>query len=181
MQAITPETFKQRFPMIHLSEIGTAALLAALELRTQNAGELLIRQGQLSDTLYLLWSGRLQIIIGKNGTRLVLGELTPGCWVGEFGFIDPGPAAASVSVLEDATVLALTQHGMQQLHEASPNTASALLQTLSLDLAERLRNASTHTVEKNANDEYTLQRPPEEQESGWLNRIGRKLMGLTRE
>jgi SulP family sulfate permease len=176
--AITPEAFSRQFPAVHLPPEGFTALLAVLKPVVLKAGTRLVTQGERSDTLYFLLSGRLQITLNSDHTSLVLGELNPGRWVAEFGFIDPGPAAANVEATEDGTALALTQAGMNSLHEASPNTASALLQSLSLDLAERLRATSRHILEKNADNQYILRQPKDLQDVSWLSRIGRKLMGI---
>lgn len=178
---ITPDAFNQRFPIMHFDPEQAAALVAVLGQKTLRAHEPLITQGQFSDTLYLLWSGRLAITITADGVRLVLGELEPGRWVGEFGFIDPSQAAADVSATTDAEVLVLTQDGMQVLYQQSPDTASALLQALSLELAERLRATSRHSLERKDDDTYTLRQPQDEEPVGWLSRLGRRLMGLTGE
>ena len=175
--SITPEAFSQQFPALHLPPEGYDALLAVLKPVDLKAGARLVTQGERSDTLYFLLSGRLQITLESSDTKLVLGELTPGRWVAEFGFIDPGPAAAHVEATEDVTALALTQAGMDSLHETSPNTASALFQSLSLDLAERLRATSRHILEKNADNQYILRQPEDVQDESWLSRIGRMLMG----
>ena len=175
---ITPEAFSQQFPALHLPPDGFPALLAVLKPVDLKADTRLVTQGERSDTLYFLLSGRLQIALISGNTSLVLGEVKPGRWVAEFGFIDPGPAAANVEATEDSTALALPQTGMHSLHQASPNTASALLQSLSLDLAERLRATSRHILEKNADNQYILRQPEDIQDVGWLSRIGRMLMGI---
>ena len=177
MMSITPEAFSRQFPALHLPPEGYDALLKVLKPVDLKAGVRLVIQGGRSDTLYFLLSGHLQITLQSDNTKLVLGELDPGRWVAEFGFIDPGPAAANVEAIENVSALALTQAGMNSLHEASPNTASALLQSLSLDLAERLRATSRHTLEKNADNQYILRQPVDVQDESWLSRIGRMLMG----
>ena len=176
---MTPEAFHNLFPTLQFPGNGIDVLLKALKPVTLAASDPLILQGQLSDTLYFICSGRLQVSFEANDIRLVLGELPPGRWVCEFGFIDPGPAAADVIAQENCEVLALSQDGMNDLYKASPNTASALLQILSLELAERLRATSRQTLEKNTVNQYTLRQPEHQSDDSWINRIFRRLFGFT--
>ena len=147
---ITPEAFSQRFGALPLDAESTALLLSVLETKDLSAGGKLIAHGWFNDTLYLVWSGRLLMTISTDGTKLTLGEVQPGRWVGEFGFIEPGEAAADVTAAEDTTVLALSLESMNKLYEKNPNTASALLQAISLELARRLRATGVHNLEKSA-------------------------------
>lgn len=174
---ISPEAFRQRFDILHLDPAESEALLSVLEPRNLAAGDQLLSHGEHNDTLYLVWSGRLQVTLTSDDTRLNVGEIEPGRWVGDFGFIDPGKAAADVTASEEATVLALSQTAMKTLYEQAANAASALLQALSLELARRLRTVSIHRVEKSAEDEYQLRGPEEQQQAGWLDTLCR-IMGL---
>ena len=176
---MTPEAFNQLFPMLHFPGNGIDALLTVLKPITLAANDPLVLQGNRSDTLYFICSGRLQVSFKADDIRLVLGELPPGRWVCEFGFIDPGPAAADVIAQQNCDVLALSQESMNDLYKASPNTASALLQVLSLDLAERLRATSRQTLEKNTTNQYTLRQPEHQIDDNWVNRIFRRLFGFT--
>ena len=46
-----------------------AMLREALEVRFAHSGEVVIRQGDAADGLYLVGSGRLQVILTKDGRR----------------------------------------------------------------------------------------------------------------
>ncbi|MDQ2695262.1 MAG: cyclic nucleotide-binding domain-containing protein [Pseudomonadota bacterium] len=178
MMQITPEAFSQHFASLRLPADGAAALLPVLQPRQVAAGDHLLTRGQFNDTLYLLWSGRLSMTVASPRTRLTLGSVEPGGWVGEFGFLDPGTASADVVAVEDATVLALSQDGLETLYRQSVNTACLLLQGLSLELARRLRATSTHYLEKSGEGEYALRLPAAAEEPPGLFERLRSLLGL---
>lgn len=177
---ITPEAFRQRFSSLRLDTAGTALLLAVLQPIDLVAGDKLLTEGRFSDTLYLVWSGRLLITVTSRDSNLTLGEVEPGGWVGDFGFIEPGAAVEDVAAKESTTVLALSQNGLKELSEQSGDTAIALLQTLSLELARRLRVTHIHYIEKSGEHEYALRIPPASERKGWIDML-RKLMGLERD
>ena len=175
---ITPGAFRQRFGSLHLDEQKTASLLAVLEPTTLATGDKLLAYGQFNSSLYLVWSGRLGVMITSDDRKLTVGHFEPGQWVGEFGFIDPGKASADVIALQDSTVLALSQEGMQTLYERSADAASALLQSISLELAKRLRTTtSPQQLEKRDDKEYVLRGPQPVEEKGLLAGLC-KLLGL---
>lgn len=173
---ITPEAFRQRFSSLQFDAGGIDLLLSVLKPVDLAAGDKLLANGQFNDTLYLVWTGQLLIALTFHDTKLTLGEVRSGGWVGDFGFIEPGTAGADVTAKEDTTVLALSQEGLKKLSEKSADSASALLQALSLELARRLRATNIHYIEKTGEQEYALRLPPSESK-GWID-ILRKLMGL---
>ncbi len=178
---ITPEYFNKRFSALGLGPDGVASLLMFLAPLELNTDEALITHGQVSDTLFFLCSGRLRMTIDTGSAKLILGDIVPGRWVGEFGFIDPGKATASVTAQEASSVLALSHEKMSELQEKLPGTASELLQRLSLDLAKRLRETSRQVLIQNGDHRYALQNStdePLEDEIGLLGRI-RKLFGTS--
>lgn len=176
---ITPEAFRQRFNSLRLDVDAAALLLSVLQPVDLVTGDKLLDDGQFNDTLYLVWAGRLLITVTSHDTRLTLGEVQPGSWVGDFGFIDPGAAVADVTAKENTTVLTLPQDGMKELSEKSVDLASALLEALSLELARRLRATNIHYIEKTGEQEYALRIPSISEDKGWIDTL-RKLIGLER-
>lgn len=174
---ITPEAFRQRFNSLRLDVDAAALLLSVLQPIDLASGDKLLADGQFNDTLYLVWTGRLLITVTTRDTRLTLGEVEPGNWIGDFGFIDPGAAAADVTAKEDTTVLALSQDGMKELSGKSVDAAGALLEALSLELARRLRATNLHYIEKTGEQEYALRMPQINEGKGWIDTL-RKLIGL---
>ena len=103
-------------------------------------GELLIEQGELNNTLYILLSGSLSIRI--RGEEIA--KCVPGDIVGEIAFLLTGQRAASVIAGPDgACVLGLNGQKLNQSLEANQSVASTVLQNLSLCLASRITDLMT--------------------------------------
>ncbi|MBV9458942.1 MAG: cyclic nucleotide-binding domain-containing protein [Bradyrhizobium sp.] len=60
------------------------------------AGELLFRQGERSDDVYFLLSGRLRACPEDGGKRTILGEIGRGETVGELALFTDEPRSASI-------------------------------------------------------------------------------------
>lgn len=177
---ITSEQFESTFSALGLRPESVSPILDRVEAADLKGGDHLIEHGGSSDTLYFLLSGRLALNVDAGNRTLSLGEVAPGRWVGEFGFIDPGQASASVTAVEPSSVLALSHDAMRDLHQSSPDAASDLLQCLSLDLARRLRETSRQVLVKGDDTHFELRSETLEERhprTGLAYRI-RKLLGV---
>jgi CRP/FNR family cyclic AMP-dependent transcriptional regulator len=96
-----------------LSDAGEAphveALAARGNLRTFRRGVVLIQEGDLGDTLYLVRSGRLRAYAAHpNGKEITLGIYGAGEYVGEMS-LDGGPRSANVETLEPTTCAVISR------------------------------------------------------------------------
>jgi CRP-like cAMP-binding protein len=113
-------------------------ILKRVQLRTRQAGSLLVAQDEPGDALFLLVSGRAKVVLfGENGRELTLSELRPGDVFGEMSLLDGRPRSANVVALDDTIVLALTREGFLAHLRVHPSTAVNLLG----ELTRRLRRA----------------------------------------
>lgn len=119
----------------------------ALRPRTLAEGSALVRRGGRSGALSLVVHGRLSIELRAAGGTLSLGEAGPGARVGELSLIRPAPAQADVVALRDTLLWELRHEEFETLRREHPRTASRLLQTLCLQLVDRLRSSSDRVVE----------------------------------
>jgi CRP-like cAMP-binding protein len=101
-------------------------------------GEVIMRQGDASDTLHVITRGRVRVQRDQaSETPLVLAELGPNDVVGEMGLLDNAPRSATVAALEDTETLEIHATVMALVLMDHPQVAAALLRTLS----RRLRSA----------------------------------------
>ncbi len=101
-------------------------------------GEVIMRQGDISDALHVITRGRVRVERDQAGdSPLVLAELGAGDVIGEMGLLDGGPRSATVTALEDTETLELHATVMAVVVMQYPQVAAALLRTLS----RRLRSA----------------------------------------
>lgn len=108
-------------------------------------GEVLFREGDSSDALFVLISGRLQAAVrGANGQGQVVGEIGRGESVGEMGVFGAKSRGATVSALRDSLLARIEVGAVQTILAAVP----ALALNLNRLIIERLsrRNASLKQV-----------------------------------
>lgn len=110
------------------------SLLADLEQRLITLsvcrGEVLVRQGDEADALYLVASGRFAVDV--DGRRLA--EVGIGSPIGEVAFFAHGKRTATVTALRDSIVLQLPRTDFIALAEDQP----AVLRPIAVTLARRL-------------------------------------------
>jgi CRP/FNR family cyclic AMP-dependent transcriptional regulator len=102
----------------------------------------LITQGDLSDSLFILLSGRLKVyIVGVNGREILLDFLEPTAAFGELSLLDGQPRSASVMTVEACRLAILPRQHFLDCLEKHPAIAIVLLKTLvqrSRGLVERI-------------------------------------------
>lgn len=119
-----------------LSEADLERLAATVEQRRLAAGELLLREGDPGDAMFLVVSGELEVTKRSNGAELPLARVGPGAIQGELAAIGGTQRAASVRAITDVEVVRIPREGLLALLDAGPEPALALLQTV----LERIRS-----------------------------------------
>ena len=106
--------------------------------RSYPKGSVILFQDDAGDSLFVLRSGRVKVVlIGEDGREVILGVLEPGAHFGELALIDDQPRSAHVIAMEDAQLLILRREDFRRRVEANATVAWALL----TELSRRLRRA----------------------------------------
>lgn len=128
--------FKAGLPAVGIfSELGAderAALLAELETRALKRGDVLVRQGDPADALYIVISGRFAVTL--EGRRDPLTEIGPEQPIGEIAFLTGGTRTATVSAMRDSLVLRLGRTEFEHIAAKCPG----IWRTLTAALSQRL-------------------------------------------
>jgi len=116
---------------------GRLAFLAGRAfVRRLGAGQVLFTEGEPSEHLYLLRSGRLRIVVvSPRGEELTLSVLGPGTTLGELSVIDRQPRSASAEAVGPVELLAITADDARSVLEAD----SAILMAAAVELAAHVR------------------------------------------
>jgi NTE family protein len=109
--------------------------LQAMVRRDLVRGEMLVAQGDPSDSLFMVLHGALAVL--RTADVQPFAELRAGELVGEIGFFADVPRTANVIAIRDTSVLVLTRAAYQELAQDSPAIAEALLAALALRFAQR--------------------------------------------
>ena len=103
-------------------------------------GEVLVREGDPSDALYLLLSGRLQAsVAGVGGVPQVVGEIGRGESVGEMGVFTGKPRRATITALRDSLLARVELAAVHAMLEKVP----ALAVNLTRVIIDRLQRRNT--------------------------------------
>ncbi len=106
--------------------------------RAYPKGSVILFKDDAGDSLYVLRSGRVKVVLaGEDGREVILGVLDPGAHFGELALIDDQPRSAHVIAMDDARLLILRREDFRRRVEANPTVAWALLK----ELSRRLRRA----------------------------------------
>lgn len=106
--------------------------------RNVAAREILIREGEPVDALFILLDGSLEVSTrGRHVATLLAGEV-----VGEITFVDSRPPLATVTGGQTSRVLAIPRSALNDKIAADPWFASRFFRSLAFFLAARLRSTT---------------------------------------
>ena len=108
----------------------TEALAARGTLRNFRRGMLLIQEGDIGSTLYIVRSGRLRAFAADpKGKEITLGLYGPGEYVGEMS-LDGGPRSANVETLESTSCAVITRETLLSYIAEEPDFALEMMARL---------------------------------------------------
>ncbi len=111
----------------------TAALAAEFEVLELKRREVLIRQGDPADALYVVLSGRFSV--NRDGRADPVCEIGPDQPIGEIAFLTGGTRTATVRAMRDSLVLKLSREQFDRLTARKPSIWRSLTATLGRRLA----------------------------------------------
>ena len=118
-----------------LTDEEQAALEAELNPMPLKRGEVLMRQGEEADALYLVVSGRFEVRI--DGRAEPIAEIGPGSPIGEIAFLAGGLRTATVTAARDSLVARLERTDFERLCQRIPRIWGTLTATLARRLADQ--------------------------------------------
>ena len=107
-------------------------------------GETLFSQGEFGTALYVIYSGKLQVLVGDR----VLAELGEREVVGEMAALDPEPRSATVTATEECVLLKITNDDLDMLLSDDVEVARGIIHVL----VNRLRNKAVQQITKPAEE-----------------------------
>ena len=113
-------------------------LTTVVTRRSTTRGSIIMAAGDPTDSLYIILSGRLKVMMGDaDGKEVILSLLGPGEFFGEMGLIDDNPRSASVVAIEPCELLAITRRDFKKCMTDNAEMAVAVMR----GLVRRLREA----------------------------------------
>ncbi|HLX80789.1 MAG TPA: cyclic nucleotide-binding domain-containing protein [Burkholderiales bacterium] len=114
------------------------ALATMVTRRSVSRGSTIMHAGDPTDSLYIVVSGRLKVMMGEaDGKEVILGLIGPGEFFGEMGLVDDSPRSATVVAIEPCELLAVTKRVFKKCLVENVEVALAVLRVV----VQRLREA----------------------------------------
>ena len=129
----------QRTPMFQGVDPSRLRLLAFMgEDRTFKDGEMVVRQGDSSDSAYLILSGKADVIVEFGGSASTVAQLGESEVFGEMAMLCETPRTATVQAKGELRTLLFEREGMLRLLREFPEMAIEM----SRSLAQRLERTT---------------------------------------
>jgi CRP/FNR family cyclic AMP-dependent transcriptional regulator len=113
-------------------------LVSVVTRRSAPRGAVIMAAGDPIDSLYIVISGRLKVMMGDaDGKEVILSLIGPGEFFGEMGLIDDSPRSASVIAIEPCELLVVSKRAFKKCLNENIALAMAVMRVL----VQRLRAA----------------------------------------
>lgn len=135
-ESLNAASRSRAFEELSLSAFGTG-----LKRMFLPGGQILFRENEVADSLYIVISGCLGVVVrDSNGRDVLVARIPAGETVGEMAFFDGGLRSATVEALRDTELLKFDKASYENLLLRDPRSMHALISLL----VRRLRK-TTHT------------------------------------
>jgi CRP-like cAMP-binding protein len=141
-----------RVPVFSTLDAGDLERIAQLAVpRSFEAGQVVFREGDRSDTCYIVHTGHVRVVHQHgDGRTITLATFGPGEIFGELALFEDERRSATVEALEETSAVAVLGPDMRRLMTEHPQIATRLLVALARRLREsneRLARRSFQTVQ----------------------------------
>jgi serine phosphatase RsbU (regulator of sigma subunit) len=117
-------------------------IMAQLEIVNLKSGEILFREGDAGEHMYIVVSGDLEILMAPDtDNELILNRVPQGEYIGEMSLVTGAPRTASVRAHGDVVLLSMSRSQLLNLLQQHPQLANTMVNVLS----HRLDNTNVST------------------------------------
>lgn len=110
--------------------------------RTYEDGEIIVRQGDEGDALYMVQEGEVEVLVERDGRETRLGVVGTDQLIGEMAIFERQVRSATVRALGQARVLTLDRKNFLRRINEDPTLAFRIVETMS----RRVRDLSEEVV-----------------------------------
>jgi CRP-like cAMP-binding protein len=110
--------------------------------KTYNDGEVITRQGDVGDCMFVIQEGKVQVLVEKDGVETPLRVASEGEFMGEMAIFDHEERSATLRALGEARLLTIDKKNFLKRIHKDPSLAYRLVQTMS----KRVRDLSNEVA-----------------------------------
>ena len=135
------QAFLESIPIFAGLNAGALSEIAnAVEETAFRAGDIIVREGEPGNRMFIVYSGRLEVI--KNlaqAHETLLAVLRSKDFLGEMSIIECVARSASVRAIEDSCLFSLKGTDLYRLFQRHPDQYAIVILNIARDLSRRLR------------------------------------------
>lgn len=109
-------------------------------------GEIIFKQGDSPDNIYILQKGLVKVIEESSGKSLELAMLSTGDCLGETELIGIFPYIATAIALEDTSLVAFTRKALRILYKEHPQIFTIIILNIARESCRRLAEADKRAI-----------------------------------
>ena len=99
--------------------------------KVYRSGEVIVRQGDVGDCMYVIQSGKVEVIREHGGKEIRLAQLGEGDFFGEMALFEKDVRSATVRTLGDARVLTVDRKIFLRKIQDDPSLAFRIMERMS--------------------------------------------------
>jgi len=99
--------------------------------KTYKNGEIIVRQGETGDSMYIIQDGQVEVVVERDGRELRLRTLGKGEFIGEMAVFEREMRSATVRAVGDVRILTVDRRSIMRKIQEDPSLAFRIMETMS--------------------------------------------------
>jgi CRP-like cAMP-binding protein len=116
--------------------------------KTYKDGEVIIRQGESGNCMYVIQSGEVEVLRHKDGAEVQLAIRTEGDFFGEMALFSRKVRSATIRALGEARVLTIDRKNLLNSIQKDPSLAFRIIETLSKRIRDLSEEIAPYKIDK---------------------------------
>lgn len=132
----------------HLEDEQMDEILSVVRSVSYKKGEIIYRQGDASDSLYIIHCGKVRIYrLSESGKEQILRILNPGDFTGELALFKEGTHEAYAEAMVDTSICLINRNDLQQFLMKYPSISLRILSEFSKRLEQSEKQTARFATE----------------------------------
>lgn len=154
---LTPGHLRRIKILGNLSDVQLARLSDFMEFQERPANEIVFRQGDVGDAMFLVLGGELRARTLTGDAETILATFRTGDFFGEMALFDNGARSADVVANMDTSLIKISGANFYRLIREAPALATPFLQATARTLSFRIRADNKRLLQ--VSEQFATSRP----------------------